>query len=195
MGGRPEWDYEWDYTKGLPTLPPLRQGASGTYNVTLVSDGLRLETNSITTTNSYVFYIFSDADNTKIVSDVGVIEAKMRCRFRGSNNGGYGVLRLSNGTDGVNVLFNNGKVRLWDASGAGYGTQISTYTSNTWYVVRIELDNGVGRVYINDVLVKDNIDASTMYYTSSSVFGAQNFREYTYHYAEFEYVKLKVGRL
>lgn len=189
----PEWDYVWDYTMGGPASNGWTLNKTTNAKTSMVDGAVRLETSG----NSQ--YISYSVDNTN--ADVGVIEAKMLVQRRASNDNGYGRLCFSNGTDGIHVIMVakkddvTSKFLIWDSSNASEMTQLGSFTKNTYYVVRIELNNGVGKVYINGNLVASGIQSNTCRYATKTRFGCEAFTEYTNHYAQFEYVKIKVGRL
>ena len=83
------------------------------------------------------------------------------------------------------------------ALSVGSCTQIGTFKSGDQQKIRIELDNGVGRVFLNDVLAADNIDAYAQYYSNAVLIAnVQNFNENNnYHYGFFLWAKVKSGRL
>ena len=202
-GSLPEWDFEWDYTMGLPDSPTLSKTwyhyTSGTIATNIVSDGLRLGNASIIGYNMYT----SDAPHAIAVNGNGVIEAKMKVKRRASNAAGFGRLVLGTGVAdvGVAIAFSaksgtSGNIYLCDNSTFDLGTKIGTFSSDVFKVVRLVLENNIGSVYLDGVKVKDNIDPTTIYVEASSAWGAFNFREApTGHYATYEYVKVKSGRV
>ena len=191
----PEWDYEWDYTMGYP-FAPLEKDSRGTVTELLVSDGLRLRTASGSGNRLIGYRSTSD-----LCAAVGAIEAKVKVKYRSANAGGYTRVGFSNGTNGINVILSafsssSGKIILGNAQGDGNGTVIGTFTSDVYKVIRVELENGVGKVYVDGVLAASNLASSSMYYANQTAFYAFNFKEDNdYHYAQYEYFKVKLGRL
>lgn len=195
-GGLPEWDYEWDYTMGLPSGDMTRYSNLSTVYESLVSDGLRMET----TGNGAILRY---QNGTTLMASTGVIEAKMKFACRSSNYGGWVFIRFSNGTNGIAICFvqlstavAGQKIVLWDTTSAlSYATQIGSFVSNRYYVVRCVLKGEFADVYIDGNLVAENVDASTIAYTTTTNFGVQGLKERTHHYGQFEYVKIKAGRI
>lgn len=191
----PEWDYEWDYTMGYP-FSPMTKDTRGTVTELLVDDGLRLRTAS-GTGNRLIGY----RNGSELCADVGAIEVKMKVKYRSTSAGGYARATFSNGTNGINAIFSaesttSGKILIGTSSGIASSTVIGTFTSDVYKVIRIELENGVGKVYIDGVLAQSGIASSSIYYSNQTGFYAFNFKENNdYHYAQYEYFKVKVGRL
>ena len=193
-----EWDYEWDYTMGMPSADDWSHVTSGTSTTTIESTGLKLTNSSSSGWNTFYFKRFG--------ASTAVFEIKMKVKYRATNAGGFGIVTLHNSGsstgNSISVAFStksatSGKIYLPTVSTWDEGTQIGTFSSDVYKVVRIELDNNVGRVYLNGVLAADNIDPTQLHgYQGDTVFSAYHFKEGgTYHYLMIEYIKIKLGRL
>lgn len=81
-----------------------------------------------------------------------------------------------------------------DAGAIGSMTKLKTITNvNERHKIKLVVDNGVGAVYIDDVLVTDNVDTSTQYYTTHTHFTCTNAASGTAN-GLFISMKLKLGR-
>ena len=192
-----EWDYEWNAQTDqiFPPSPAVKQ-SGGTVAEELAERYISLKTAGGSGTR-YIQYAIPS-----LRASTGVLEACFGVVYRASNAGGWGRVCFGDENGGVSVIFsaqsaNSGKICLWDKSSVGSCTQIGTFKSGDQQKIRIELDNGVGRVFLNDVLAADNIDAYAQYYSNSVLIAnVQNFNENNnYHYGFFLWAKVKSGRL
>lgn len=164
MGVKPEWDFNWDYTKGLFVNNGCRLNGEG--KETLVSDGVELDANGSTTA---VKYIVVYAPVEKI--DFGVMEMDFTienapflssiapANFRPSIGGdanNVGILHVSE-TEGGFLTFN-------DNTRPSQTTQITSYSINTRYLLRITLKpNREVKIERNNLIVFDGTAPECLY--------------------------------
>lgn len=182
----PEWDYEWDYSMGLLSSNGWTKYVSGSATETLVSNGVQLKSPN----SGYVTLRNPDRFNLS----KGVIECVLRCNnFNTSYNVQNFRVCFSNGTNGIQVYAPKRVLRIMDAAAVASGTSLGVNLStNTDYTIKIVLDNGYGQVWLNGSMLRDNIDASTMYYAGNTSIWSQNQRN---NYTIVKSVKLKLGRV
>ena len=182
-GGIPEWDYEWDASKGL-----LENNG---WNVSRVSTG----NSSYSITNGYLrtystsstYYNFQYPDTyTK-----GVLEAEVymeasqniiRLNVCGNSTYSFGVrLQYSSNYKGIYL-------------GTTVTTKLASISYGRKYKVKLVLNESVGQVYMDDVLIADNIDTSVDMDCANAFFsgrGAGNTARYNRLYS----LKMKFGRI
>lgn len=203
----PAWDAEWSFEDGYPDdtgygwVQHLKSTPTYTSTATLTTNGLKLWCRR--QTNQSVPYIYYD--NTQDYNNaIGVMETKMRVKRRASNANGYAEVCFGNGTNGIKLLFmcksnNKGKLVLpddADAYSGTAGTVLASFSSDTFYTIKLVLNNGIGEIYRNGTLLIDNVDVSTLYSSADTRFGVNGFSDSaSYHYGEWAYVKLKLGRI
>lgn len=112
------------------------------------------------------------------------------------------MIRLGNSDAALFVYFgyyNSGRrIKLMTDSSFASGQNIGTYSYSKSYNVRLEINDGVGRVLIQNrtdditVVDMDDIALSTIYYPGISLFGAQNAGNNGVYW---HYFKVKSGRL
>ena len=155
----PEWDYEWDSTKGL-----LNQNNNGwTYTVVGSSAyACKIE-------NDYLWFRGSSS-NYKVYSypthyPIGVIEVEINVY----NTNCYMPIMLSNGTHGIAVRPHAGSgIYLGETTS---GTKLTSLTANTKHKIRLVMKpNLLGDVYIDDVLKAEDVDLSTNTYTETKIY-------------------------
>lgn len=156
-----EWDSVWEYTDGLPTVEGWTRDTTGG-TCSLTTSGLTLINNTF---------------SRDIAITDGVIEAKFVVRNeRTTSNVKRGLLRIGDSTNSIYVVFvtypqGSHKIRLRNASSWTDGTQIGTFVLGGEYVVRIDISGSTGAVYINNELVKDNINTTSMTAPGTLLFG------------------------
>lgn len=157
------WDFEWDYTMGLPENNGMTKTISGTVLVySLTEDGLNISTNN----SSYVALALPTTTMT-----TGVAE----CTFipHNSTNGGTQNLRLnaSNGSNGGATLMTTGYFRRMDnSSGPNIATAFYRYVNDTEYTERIVLKGTKFDVYINgELALQDSPCSSILFCTVNRV--------------------------
>ena len=172
-----EWDYIWKYEDGLPPASDwtwYTGGGSGQVNE-IVSDGLKVTAKSGTQAGYFKSYATSEISS----GGGGVVEATF---YIPSNyavgttvSAIYHQIGISDGTNGVRIGFthkknNNDKleVRLYDNSDLYSGTVIGSFSLNTSYTVRLEMNTttSLGKVILNGTTLADNIDITSMYYAT-----------------------------
>lgn len=185
----PEWDYEWDYTQGLPDANGWTKVVSGTATATLQSNGVKLANASV---SSYITYRNPSEFNLA----KGVIEATFIFNRGAAAYQGYARLCFGNGVDGTQISINatDLSVRLYDDANPRYGTLLTTLVNNTEHTFKLVLDNGIGSVYMDGVLLASNIASSTMYYSANTSFWHQASQNANKSYSVWKSVKLKLGR-
>lgn len=168
-----DWDYVWRYTDGLPPASDFSwHTANGSGQVhTITNDGLLVTAKS----GTQGWYQMDYAPSEIASSGGGVMECVFFVpseyavtRFVNCN---YQELSLSDGTNGVRVCFvhKNGddgiyKIILIDNSTFFSGTVLGNWTLGTSYKVRVEYNASthIGKIYLNDTLLLDNIDVTTI---------------------------------
>lgn len=167
-----DWDYVWRYGDGLPSVSDwewVTSGGSGQVR-TIVDDGMKLTAKNGTTATYKMIYAASEIAE----GGGGVVESEfyipsefavgkfVNCRFM--------AFLIGNGESGVRVEFShkNGdntdvlKIRLIQAGVDAYsGTLLGSWSYDTSYVLRLELDGSTGKVFLNGTLSLDNIDIAT----------------------------------
>lgn len=188
-----DWDFVWDYTKGLPGANGLIKDVQGTLvTERLDTDGLYLAIRAPVTKNK-VHYRYSN-NYTKSVMEV---------KFRTSaSTATRGYIALSaNGVDGVSVMWSYSTqykgIYLCDSSSEGSMTKLESVALSTEYTVRLVLNDGYADVYINDVLQKQDVDISTLYYGDSTQYSFYNPNTGGTGLVNTKliYIKLKLGRI
>ena len=147
----PEWDYVWNSSKGLLSSNGWTESkvGSGSSSVSIVSDYLKFQS---TSSNYYNFQY----PNTYTK---GVVEAELYC----TNNA---MMRLNVcGNDvysfGVRLQTSSNYKGLYLGTSTS-GTKIMTASYNTKYKIRLVLNENIGQVYVDDVLLLDNIDTTAV---------------------------------
>ena len=147
----PEWDYEWDYTKGL-----LNQNGNGFTYVTVGSSGyaciiendyLRFRGSS----SNYKRYDYGSVYNT------GVMEAEIYAQTNG-----VVLLAFSNGEHSIGAGLRVNSAAMGIYLGTGTTTKLVSAKAETKYKVRLVLKPGLlGDVYVGGNLVAGDVDVST----------------------------------
>ena len=145
-----EWDYEWDYTKGLLNANNngwtyVTAGSTG-YPCVITEDYLRFRGSS----SNYKYYNYNSVYNT------GVMEAEI---YVASN--AIMLLAFSNGEHSIGInLRGSGTTGIY--LGTGTSTMLQSASAATKYKIRLVLKNGLlGDVYVNDVLKAEDADISS----------------------------------
>lgn len=162
-----EWDYEWSYTDGV--MPEDKgftaaQSENGNPSATLESDGLTLQVtgpSSWANRNGFVGYTYPTA------YDTGVLEVEFKTL--NANRDSLYIILSEDGEYGVGlraqVSQNYQGIYLLNGATIGDMEKLATTATNSQYKVKMVMDNGLASVYINDVLVKENIVTAEQYYT------------------------------
>lgn len=178
-----EWDSEWKFANGAPTVKGwVRGGSSG--NEAMTATGYQIRG----------YYYTQDVTTTK-----GIIEAKLKIINERSNlTASRALLRIGDANNSILVIFANYSstigIYLNDYSsslGGGNvvkGTKIGDFQLGGEYTVKITIDGAVGSVEINGVLVKDNINTSTMYNKGGVLFRGSDSQ---YYGSIWQYVRFK----
>lgn len=176
-----DWDYKWSYTDGSPILYGFEEvhGGGTSYTAEMRENGFYLDSPS----GVYVYYKNADltarilANNSSGVSET-IINIPL---YEGSGAINFALLAISDGTNGLHIYFRretNGARYIYLCTGNGLnsdGTVISTgWDYDTDYTVRLEIGNGLGRIYLNGTLLRDNIDLATVQYAINVRVTAQN---------------------
>ena len=180
-----EWDYEWDYTKGLLDSDgwEVERVGSGSSSVSINSGGyLRFQG----TSSTYYNYFKTD-EYTQAVAEFEVyMEANQN------------VIRLN---VGGNETYNLG-VRMQVSSnykGLYLGTSVSstklaTISYAQKYKVKLVLNGSVGQVYLDDALIADDIDTSANLNCNHAFVSGRSAGS-TVRYNRLYSVKMKFGRI
>ncbi len=177
--GGNEWDYEWNYTDGLPENNGMTKTINGSPTIQMDEDGLYVRSAG----TSYVRYDFATPTMT---NGMGVVEvvAVIACE-EGLN--GYNLrLMASNGVDGGSILTPNLKICHMTGTSPSGATQIGTYTKNLETTFTVIMNGSTFDVYANGALVASGLNCSaSKYCTNNRVFVQQT---------GVGYVKLKAIR-
>ena len=147
-GALPEWDYEWDASKGL-----LNQNGngfqyeavgSGGYACSIVNDYLQFRGSS----SNYKRYNYPTTYTT------GVMEAEI---YVTSN--AVMIIQFSDGEHYIGAGLRSSSSYQGIYLGTGTTTKIVSASASTKYKVRLVLKSGLlGDVYVNDVLQEEDVD-------------------------------------
>jgi len=188
----PEWDYEWDYTKGLPAETGWTKQTNKTTSEVIESTYLKVTSGG--GSSNYIRYV-----NSNYLTSKGVIEVDF-AGVTSSNTIFY--ISISDGTNGLSVrsyyTSSYKGIYLGDASSIANCTKLITSSKATnRYVVKLVIDNGYGDVYINNTLYASNIDLSTIVnsYTLTQFRFSNNSTGSGSVTGRFYSVKVKVGRI
>lgn len=148
----------WDYTMGLPEANGYTKDftESGNPTATLESDGLALVVNGPSA--NAIRYELSEANANSSFEVV----------FKtGSVTGGINRIHLHTSESlsiGIRVQHsqNYKGIYLWNASSVASMTKLDDCELNTQYKIKLVTNNGYGSVYINDQLVHQNYDLSSL---------------------------------
>lgn len=183
------WDFEWDYTMGLPENNGMTKTASGefAFSIEMTADGLKVQQNI--TGNYYVRY---DAPTEIMSNGYGVGEATYVVHPINDSNRPNVRLLVSNGSNGGGTTTPNEMLKLYDANTVSGGTTIAHYDADTEITERIVLKGETFDVYLNGALVlSDYLCSNILYSTANRVF-AQGMNG---GYAIFKSIKFKFNRI
>lgn len=188
-GGTPsEWDYEWDYTQGLPSSPWV-SSSSGTYSTpTLETNGVRIQTGS-----GGSFNYTLPASTTQL----GVVEAEVWIPSQSKGTKNRAQVRFGDATYcAYIVFFKSGKpsnaIKPWNVSSVGNATTMAYYTDDTPQTLRIELNGSTANIYLDGSLIKQNLSTSTMQNKGGLLVGQYNGENIPFYLRS---IKVKFGRL
>lgn len=147
-GGGPEWDYEWDYTKGLldATGNGFEKITSGG-SVSIIDTYLRFSGSS----SLYTSYAMPTFYTTGVMEAeiLTATNAQMQLYF---GNGEYGVgIRLQTSANYKGIYL-----------GTSLSTKLVTAAASTKYKVRLVLKGTTADVYVDDNLVLADEDVTTL---------------------------------
>lgn len=191
-GGTPveDWDYEWSYMDGVSlTADGWTKESSGNASSSYGQTGQVMQSQS----NAYV-RLTPPADYQTMT--VGVMEVDLICNYNEWGNQNARIC-LSNGADGVQVFFNGmiagtGKgLKLMDTDPPSSCTLLSAAPSGVETVLRLEIDNGIGRVYKDGVLLSEFSTSIVLYAVLTRIWSQNSFNLQTI----IKSVKIKKGRL
>ena len=181
------WDFEWDYTMGLPENNGMTKTISGAVSIEMTADGLKVSQGTVG--NYYVRY---DPPTEIMSNGYGVGEATYVVHPINDNNRANVRLLVSNGNNGGGTTTPNEMLKIYDAATVSAGTTIAHYDADTELTERIVLKGGTFDVYLNGVLVlSDYLCSNILYATANRVF-AQGMNG---GYAIFKSIKFKFNRI
>ena len=149
-----QWDFEWDYTDGLPNDNGMVLTNTGSNTINLASNGLSIATQD--SSSSLVAYEYQSISNvkTEVISEL-VFEITAFSTQSGSgvrDNAALGGTGATAKKCAQLNLSQNGVQYLGTAS--GWSTLSATPLSlNTEYTVRIDQTDGNADIYLNGTLV------------------------------------------
>ena len=176
-----EWDSDWEYTNGAPTVEGWVQSGDG--SVTMRATG---------------YYVRGPLFDKEVSVSHGILEAKFQVVNERTNLAGQRArLRIGNSDNAINLLFNgySSRYRIYlnnysadlNASTVEKGTLLGIFELGGEYTVKITIDGSVGAVEVNGVMLKDNIDTAKMYNKGGMQFGGGS----SYYGSTWQYVKYK----
>ena len=185
-----EWDVEWSYTEGV--LPETKGFTSiipqnGNPNVSLNSLGLDL---SVTGSSDGLGYNY---DN---YNEIGVFEVVLSLT---STRTGCFICQTANGDDGVCVraqFSSNYKgIYLTNAETIANMTKLCDTVQNNDYKITLIQNEGIAKVYVNNVLVIDNVDNSNQYFTNVTRMILKNSGSSGEATCRLKSMKIRLGRI
>lgn len=162
-GGGESWDYTWDYTDGTPESKGMGKNISGSASGTLTNSGLEITAD----TSGYIRYTMPTASMTTGVMEVDIIPTNMKV---GVQNFRFSA---SNGTDGAQINARGGYLCSTDSE-RSEDTQLAQLSQGKNHTIRLVLRNTNHDVYLDGVLVGQNIANNTILYCYSNRFWQQN---------------------
>ena len=175
------WDYEWDYTDGLLSANGWTKWVSGTASESLVSDGVKLTSNS---SGEIRMYKSDWTTHKKALMEVTL--------YFSSLNSGTINNRVSLGnSDGYTVTFFpcNAYWRPQNHTTASSCLSTVSATANTTYTLRLLLIDGVGFVWVNNALIAYPVSPGTM--VTKFSYPLVNSQKQNNGYGIFQSIKLK----
>ena len=179
----PEWDYEWDSTKGL-----LNQNNNGWDYITVGSTGYacsisngRLQFRG--SSSNYKYYNYQNTYST------GVIEADMM-----TSSNAQMRLAFSNGEHSIGIRLQTSSNYKGIYLGTALTTKLVSASASTRYVIRLVLKpNLLGDIYVGGTLVAENVDISNDTVPNIRVtgMGTGSANQYSYLYS----LKMKFNRI
>lgn len=176
------WDYEWDYSQGLLSANGWEKTVSGSASETLAANGVKLSSAGSS-------YCRVEKTDYKAAQVVMLVECDIPAIAATATSVNLRI-SVSNGTNGIQICENNGRWQLYDADYAADRTPIKTFATGT-HTVRLQLDNGVGAVWIDGELCASNVASSSILYSGRTLIMSQNQSGYSV----IKSVKLKKNRL
>lgn len=176
------WDYEWNYSQGLLSANGWEKAVSGSASETLAANGVKLSSAA----NSYCRVEKTDYKAAQVVM---LVECDIPAIAATATSVSLRI-SVSNGTNGIQICENNGQWQLYDADYAANRTPIKTFATGT-HTVRLQLDNGVGAVWIDGEMCASNVSTSGILYSTRTLIMSQNQNGYSV----IKSVKLKKNRL
>lgn len=160
------WDYEWEFTDGLPETVGFVKGVGGTPTISMLSDGLNITCDA---SGEYVRYSPNNTDTFLLAK--GVLEVEFMLKVSGPDANGVRLI-MSNGTDGITIRNNSSYCLYIEGSTP---KQIATLGNNVVYKERLEYtEGGTQNVYLNDNLIYTTQNVCNLYATKSFVYVQDN---------------------
>ena len=145
----PEWDFEWIPSMGNPENNGLALSTQGAYTVNLYSTHLSVTQGG---SSNYVIYKYPNTYQTGV--------AEYRVWLTGSNAKFY--LYFGNGEYGIGVRFQYSTNYKGIYLGPSLSTNLITAELNTLYKIKLVLKGTLGDVYVDDVLLANDVDVTSM---------------------------------
>ena len=180
----PEWDYEWDYTKGLLEDNGWNVAKVSTGNASYSISGTYLKVSG----NNSSYYNFSYPTQY----DKCVLEAEVY--MEASQN----VIRINApGTAehqlGVRLQYSSNYKGIYLGTSTS-GTKLATINYAQIYKVKLVINEGVGQAYLDDVLIGDNIDTTVDMSTQVGFFSGRGAGS-TFRSNRLYSLKMKFNRI
>lgn len=154
------WDFEWDYTMGLPENNGMTKTVSGSPTITMQSNGLKIANSN----GGYVRYDFA-----RTSTQTGIVEVTFIGDF--SPTARYNNVRalISNGSKGGNFCTPFNEFRIMDTAGyADTFTYVQDMEVNIEHTVRIVLKGTTFDMYIDGVKAVADFSCSVTEYTTAN---------------------------
>ena len=144
-----EWDYEWLPSMGKPEDNGMTLRTEGTYSNNLYNTYIALTQGG---SSNYIIYNYPNTYQTGV--------AEYRVSIQGSNAKFY--LYFGNGTYGIGARFQYSSSYKGIYLGPGTTTKLITAELETVYKVKLVLKGTTGDVYVDDVLLAEDVDVTAM---------------------------------
>ena len=161
------WDYAWDYSMGKleeQTGWYTDKSSSG-ISSSIVTGGEKI---AQTTGDRYIQFLINSGGSLASVrymtTGYGVVECIMSGNHPEASvtNGRFRVAAVKDTSCRISLIDDSGKWRIRNNATASLCTPVADFVNNTEYKIRLVLKNTTADVYINDTLVVEDVDTSTV---------------------------------
>lgn len=185
-----EWDAEWSYTEGvLPETKGFTSVIPESGNPTASLNSLGLDLSMTGSADGFGYY-YNRYD------EIGVFEVVLSLT---SSRTVCFVALTANGEDGVSVRAqyssNYKAIYLTDGETITNMTKLCDTVQNNDYKITLIQNEGIAKVYINDVLVIDNVDNSNQYLANTTRMVLRNSGSSGETSCRLKSMKIRLGRI